>query len=366
MWGGLLLGLVLGAAAQASRFCIHGALVDRFTFGGKARLASWVLALVVATLGTQALIALQLFDPTVTTAWSARFPWLSYAVGGLLFGYGMVLAAGCPQRALVKTGSGNLKALVVLLVAALAALMTLRGALAELRVQVLDAWSLSLQGPQDLGSLLATVLPLPAQALRWALALGLSAAGLLWVWRARGEMGRAHWIGALVVGALVPAAWWLTGQVGFVPEHPETLETVWVGTQSGRPEGLSFVAPVAYLVNLLTFWTDTNTTATFGINLALGVLAGSFVSAKLRGDFRVESFKDANELASHLLGGLLMGFGGVTALGCSVGQGVTGVAMLSGGAFIAVAGIVAGAGLAVRLRSRRQARARGAVGLAAS
>ncbi|MBA3625575.1 MAG: YeeE/YedE family protein [Methylibium sp.] len=360
VWGALLIGVLLGAAGQASRFCIRGAIADWFVFRGQARLMTWVLAVAVASLGSQVLIGLQVFDAERTLPWSERFVWASYLVGGALFGYGMVLAAGCPQRSLVKAGSGNLKSLVTLLVAAVVAQMTLRGVLAEVRVQGLDTWSLQLGRPQDLGSLLAVLLPASAATLRWALLLGVLGIAGTWLWRARASMKPVHWIGGAVVGALVPVSWWLTGQVGFIAEHPETLEAAWLGTQSRRPEALSFTAPLAHVLDLLTFWTDQNTKASFGVLLTLGVVLGSFVTARLRGEFRVESFKTTDELRGHLAGGALMGFGGVTALGCSLGQGLTGLAMLSAGACLAVAGIVAGAFAALNVQAMRVGRRSGA------
>jgi hypothetical protein len=125
VWGGLLLGMALGAAAQATRFCTMGALADWFAYGGKARLMMWALAVAVAATLNMGLIQVQWLDAARTVPWSDRFLWPSYLVGGALFGYGMVLASGCPQRSLVRAGSGNLKALVVLLTTALMAQMSM-------------------------------------------------------------------------------------------------------------------------------------------------------------------------------------------------------------------------------------------------
>ena len=342
LWGGFALGLVFGAVGQWSRFCVRGAIADWVVFRGKSRLIAWVLAVAVAAIGTQLLVSLDLFDAARSLAWSNRLAWASCVVGGAIFGYGMVLAGGCPQRSLVKTGAGDLKALVTLIVTAIAALMTLRGLFAPLRVDALDAWSVTLPTPQDFGSLAAS-LGAPASGVRWLLvALIVVAAGTLW-WRNRATLDKSHWIAAVAIGLLVPAAWLITGHWGFLTEHPETLEPAWLGTQSRRPEGLSFVAPMGQGLDLLTLWSDKNTTASFGVTAAVGVLLGSFVMAKLRRDFRLESFQNSQTLVSHLAGGLMMGFGGVTALGCTIGQGLTGLAMLSAGSVLAVSGIVTGA-----------------------
>ena len=353
LWGGLLIGLVLGALAQATRFCTMGALADWFAFGGKARLMMWVLAVAVAAAATSVLIAAAWLDATRTVAWSERLLWLSYLVGGLLFGCGMVLASGCPQRNLVRAGAGSLKAWVTLGVAAVAAEMSLRGVLAEARVRLLDAAGVQLGHPQDLGSLLSGLAGGTPGGWRWAVLAALLAASAAALWRNRASMDGLHWLGGLGVGLLVAAAWALTGHVGYVPEHPETLEAVWMGTYSHRPEGLTFAAPVAHGLDLLTLWSDRNNTLSFGVTVSLGVLLGSAASALLRREFHVESFQGTADLGNHLAGGLLMGFGGVTALGCSIGQGISGLSLLSAGSCLAVAGIVGGAWGALRLQAWR-------------
>jgi uncharacterized membrane protein YedE/YeeE len=350
VWGGLLIGLALGAVAQGTRFCTMGALADWFAYGGTARLMMWVLAVAVAATGTLALIELQLLDASQTIAWSKRFLWLSYIVGGTLFGFGMVLGSGCPQRNLVKAGSGSLKALVTLLVAGVVAQMTLRGVLSELRVGLLDSAGITLPFSQDLGSLLAALTGTAARAMRWLVlaALLLVAAKLLW--KNRSSLEAPHWLGGMAVGLLVPAAWLLTGYMGYLPEHPETLEPGWLGTYSHRPEALTFAAPVAHSLDLLTLWSDRNNTASYGVMVCLGTLLGSAALALARKEFRWESFQNSRDMGNHLVGGVLMGFGGVTAMGCSIGQGVTGLSLQSAGACLAVGGIVLGTWLALRFQ----------------
>ena len=352
LWGALALGIVFGAVGQWSRFCVRGAVADWVEQRSPARLSAWLLAIAVGALGTQALISLGGFDATKTVPWSERLVWVSYLVGGTLFGYGMILARGCPQRSLVKAGAGDLKAVVTLLVTGIAAQMTLRGLFAQPRVDGLERTAVALGRPQDLGSLFGASLGLGAGTLRWLIVALFCAAVAVWLWRTRRVATPAQWIGGTVVGLLVPAAFYLTGHIGFVAEHPETLEAAWLGTGSRRPEALTFTAPLANALDLLTFWSDKNTVATFGVLLAAGVLLGSFVSAKLRGDYRVETFKSSGELVNHLIGSVLMGFGGVTAMGCSIGQGVTGLSMLSAGAVLATGGIVLGAWAALRVQSR--------------
>jgi len=350
--GGLVLGLVLGAVGQATRFCVRGAIADWVIFRGPARLVSWLLAIAVGAVCLQVLISGGLLDASRTVAWSERVVWLSYLVGGLLFGYGMILSGGCPQRCLVKAGAGNLKAAVALVILAVVALMTLRGAFAGLRAQYLDSFAWELAGPQDLGGIVSRALGFDASLLRLIFSLVLLAVVLAFAWRVRRSLEPAHWVGGVAVGLLLAGAFFLTGSIGFLSEHPDRLEPAWLGTQSRRPEGLSFSAPLASALDLLTLWSDRATVATFGVTLALGVLVGSHLSARLRGELRLESFTTPKELVSHAAGATLMGFGGVTAVGCSLGNGVTGLALLSFGSALAVTGIVAGAWLAIKVEDR--------------
>ena len=359
VFSGLLVGLALGVIGQATRFCVRGAIADWVIFRGPARMMSWLLAVGVGGVCIQYLISAGLLDASRTVAWSDRMIWLSYLVGGLLFGYGMILSGGCPQRCLVKAGAGNLKAAVVLVVLAIVSLMTLRGAFAGVRAKYLDSIAWTLAGPQDVGGILSRTLGVDAASLRWTLSLLLLAVVVAFAWRVRRSLDVAHWVGGFAVGLLLAAAFFVTGSIGFLPEHPQTLEPTWLGTQSRRPEGLSFSAPLASALDLLTMWSDRATVATFGVTMMLGVLIGSHLSALLRGEFRLESFTTPKDLASHAAGATLMGFGGVTALGCSVGNGVTGLALLSTGSGLAVFGIVIGAYLALKVAGRAESASEG-------
>ncbi len=353
VFGGLALGLLLGVVGQSTRFCVRGAVADWVVLRSPGRMVAWLLAIGVGAVAVQAMIGAGTFDAARTVPWGERLLWASALVGGTLFGFGMILAGGCPQRCLVKAGAGNLKAALVLLVAAIASAMTLRGLLAVPRTDLLDRWGVALGRPQDLGSVFGGWLGIAPHTLRLLLvALLLAAIGLV-AWRMRHGVKRADWIGGVAVGLLLAAAFYLTGRIGFLAEHPETLESAWLGTQSRRPEGLSFSAPLAHALDLLTLWTDKSMAATFGVMLALGVLVGSAISARVRGEVKIEVFRSPREVGEHVAGALLMGFGGITALGCSIGNGVTGLALLSTGSALAVSGIVSGAWLALRVQQRR-------------
>jgi uncharacterized membrane protein YedE/YeeE len=176
---------------------------------------------------------------------------------------------------------------------------------------------------------------------------------LAFVWRGRAAMTKEAWVGGLGVGAIVVAAWYVSGHAGHLAEHPVTLEEAYLRTNSGRMEALSFVAPVAWTLDYLMFFSDTSKVVTVGIAAVCGVLAGAALSALQGGRFRWEGFRDTEDTANHLLGAALMGFGGVTAMGCTIGQGVSGVSLMAVGSVITLAAIIAGAVAGLHYQSWR-------------
>ena len=349
VWLAFVIGTVFGYAGSRSNFCTMGAVSDIVNMGDWNRMRMWALAIAVAMLGTGALQAAGLFDASKSIYTGSRLIWLSHLVGGLCFGIGMTLASGCGSKTLIRIGGGNLKSIVVFVFVAIGASMTLRGLFGVWRVNYLDPVSIELSHGQDIPAFLAAAGLEPATAL---LLGALLVGGALLVWSlARREAWRADvLLGGLVVGATVVAGWYVSGHIGYVPEHPETLEEAFIATNSGRAESLTFVGPYAYILELLLMWSDTSRVVTFGIASALGVVAGSAVHALTSRGFRIESFRDTGDLVRHMGGGLLMGFGGITALGCTIGQGVTGLSTLALGAFISTAAIIAGSAATLKLQ----------------
>jgi uncharacterized membrane protein YedE/YeeE len=348
LWSAFALAVVFGAIAQRTHFCTMGAVADIVNVGDWSRMRMWVLAIGVAMLGFNAMVAAGWVEAGKSIYAAPRLTWLSAAVGGLMFGFGMVLASGCGSKTLVRIGGGNLKSVVVFVVLGLSAFATLKGITGVARVATVDRVALEFASGQDLPTLAAQAFGVArGQA---ALALGALLGGGLIAWALARRDGRSGdvLLGGLGVGAVIVAMWWVSGQLGHVAEHPETLEETFVATNSTRMESLSFVAPVAYTVDWLLFFSDKGKVLTIGIVSTLGVVVGSALAALQSRSFRWEGFAGAEDTANHLVGAVLMGVGGVTALGCTVGQGLSGVSTLALGSFVALAGILAGAVLALR------------------
>lgn len=345
------LAFVFGAVANRVNFCTMGAVVDIATFGDWRRMRMWVLAIAVAMAGTGVLVATGLIDTAKTIYTAPQVRWVSCLLGGFLFGFGMTLASGCGSKTLIRAGAGNLKSVVVMLVLGISAYMTLKGLFAVWRVNALDPWRFDVAGlgaaTSDLPAL-AAAFGAPAVA-KLALPFLVAAALAVFVlkdrdFRASGEMI----VGGIVIGLVIVGGWYVSGHMGYIAEDPATLEEKFLASNSGRMESFSFVAPVAYTLELLMLWSDTSRIVTFGIAAVLGMLAGSAAYALASRTFRWEGFGSVEDVGNHIAGAILMGFGGVTALGCTIGQGITGVATLAIGSFLTLAAIIAGSVTAVR------------------
>ena len=350
VWGAFVLAFVFGAVASKTNFCTMGAVSDVVNMGDWNRMRMWLLAIAIAILGTAGLQLSGAIDIAKTIYTTPNLTWLSYIVGGLLFGAGMTLGSGCGSKTLIRIGGGNLKSFVVFLMLAISAYMTLKGLFGVFRGAAIDPIAISLPSNQDLPSLLAKGLGADRQTML-AAAAGVLGAGLIAFALASREFRNfSNLLGGIVVGLVIVAGWYLSGHLGYLAEDPNTLEEKFFATNSGRMESMSFVSPFAYLLELLLLWSDKSRVMTFGIASALGVMAGSLAHALATRSFRLESFRDHEDLINHLIGGALMGFGGVLAMGCTIGQGLTGVSTLALGSFLAWFSIITGAALTMKIQ----------------
>jgi uncharacterized protein len=341
--GAFLLAFIFGAVGNKTRFCTMGAVSDWVNMGDLGRMRMWLLAIAVALLGSSALHLAGLIDLSKSIYPGPNFTWLSYLVGGFLFGVGMTLGSGCGSKTLIRVGTGSLKSLVVYVFLGIAAYMTLRGLFGAFRVGVLEKASITLPMGQDLPSLLSSATSIPKGSLIAGLALVIAGALIAFVyWSKEFRATFDYSLGGIVTGLVVVGGWYVSGHIGHVAEDPNTLQEAFVATNTGRMESFSFVAPLAFTLEYLMLWTDKSKIITYGIASAAGVIAGSAAYALASRTFRWEGFRDAEDTALHVLGGTLMGFGGITALGCTIGQAISGFSTLALGSIMTFIAIVAG------------------------
>jgi uncharacterized protein len=334
LWWTFGLSILFGVAAQRSHFCTMGAVSDIVNMSDWTRMHMWAVSIAVALVGFATLSYSGLISPNQALYSTTNVFWLSTILGGLLFGFGMVLASGCGSKTLLRIGAGSLKSFVVFIVMGIAAFATLKGLTAVVRVNTVD--------------LVQFKLALPDLQLRLVFSLLIASALLIWALRNAGMRQFQTLVPSLVIGGVVASMWWISGSVGYVAEHPDTLQEAYLGTNSGRMESLSFVAPVAYVLDWVMMFSDKSKVLTLGMVAVFGVILGGFIDALLTKTFRWEGFGGVEDLSNHLVGAILMGIGGVTAMGCTVGQGLSGISTLAAGSFFALAGILTGAFVALK------------------
>lgn len=342
LWAAFILAVLFGAIAQRTHFCTMGAVSDIVNMGDWTRMRMWGMAIGVAMIGFYAMAAAGLIDASKTLYASGRFIWLSALVGGFLFGFGMVLASGCGSKTLVRIGGGSLKSVVVFVVMGVAAFATLKGITAVVRVATVDRVAVDFASNASLPNWLAAAAGVSPVAAGLVLALVLGLGLMFWALAGRDFLRVDNLLAGLGIGAVIVGMWWVSGHLGYVAEHPETLQEAFLATNSGRAEALSFVSPVAYTIDWFMFFSDKSKLLTIGIVSVFGVVVGSAIYSVATRSFRWEGFRDAEDTANHLVGAVLMGVGGVCAMGCTIGQGLSGISTLSATSIVAVAAILAG------------------------
>src|SRR6185295_7870411 len=356
---------VMGAVMAKTQFCTMGAVSDWINIGDTGRMRAWVFSMAVALAGVLVLEAtgtVDLYGETFPPYRTPNFAWLRYIAGGLMFGVGMTLASGCGSRTMVRIGGGNAKSLVVLACGATAAYLFMWTPLFE---QAFMPWIRPTTVPlaaygvanQELSTVLAAMFGLQA-APAFHLAVGAAVlAGMLWfVWKSTDFRGsRDHILGGAVVGLGVAAGWWLTG--GPLGQTWKEYANFNLNVLPIRMQTQSYtnVSPMGDAVHYLLAPSNFSL-VTFGMAGMAGVIVGSLVWALASRTFRVEWFASWGDFGHHALGGALMGVGGVLALGCTIGQAITGISTLAIGSVVTFFSIVIGSVVALKYQYWRISR----------
>lgn len=343
--GGLMIGIVFGAIVQRTNFCTMGSLSDILNFGDSRRFRAWLLACGTAVAGTQALRLLGGLDISKAMYLTPTFDWVGAILGGLLFGFGMVFAGGCASRNLVRAGTGDLRSLVVVMVIGISAYAAIGGLLGPLRAALSSATSVDLTASgltsQSLGAMLAR-----ASGLSGGMAETIVAAVIV-AMIATVTLGNRdfrtsapHLFSGLGIGACVVVGWALTGLA-----YDEMAAT------TTAPISLSFVRPSGDGLEWIQRYTALGW-PNFGVASLFGTMFGAFLVGAATGRLKLATFFDAQDTVRNLFGAVLMGIGGVLALGCTVGQAVTGAATLAAGSFITFAALIAGGVIGLKTLER--------------
>jgi uncharacterized membrane protein YedE/YeeE len=329
----LIIGLVYGSVGLLSGFCMMSGMRGWLAEGDGRLVRTYALAMGTAIAASQVLAAAGLVDLNKSIYLQPTFSAPVLFLGGLLFGYGMVMSNGCGSRALVLLGRGNLRSLVVVIILAIFAQMTLKGLIAPARIAMVGA-SQTTAATNSLPSLLASM-GISAVAARMIAASALAAALIIFAFAyAPFRQSPGQIAAGVIVGLLVAGGWYATGYLGADDFNPVPITS------------LTFIAPIADALQYMML--STGSTLNFGIVTVFAVFAGSLVTALATGRFHLEGYQSPRHMLRSAGGAALMGAGGVMAFGCSVGQGLTGLSTLSLASFVAVAGILIGTAAGLR------------------
>ena len=331
---GFAAGIIFGATANKTNFCTMGAVSDMVFMGDSKRFRAWMMTIAVAILGTQALHIAGKIDVSSSIYLTSNLGWLGAILGGVMFGFGMTMAGGCGNKTLVRIGGGNLKSIVVAIIMGIFAYMTLRGLIGLARIELektnIDLSQTSGLETQSMVEMVARLVNAETESVRLAVTLVFAGALLVYVFKSAEFRSSPLDIAAgLIIGLLVPVGWWITGVLGFDEFEPTQLFS------------FTFVSPTAESIQyLMTF---TGASINFGIATVGGVILGSFLMAVSTKSFHIEAFSDGSDMIRHMIGAAIMGVGGILALGCTIGQGITGMSTLAFGSVIALLSILFGA-----------------------
>jgi uncharacterized membrane protein YedE/YeeE len=371
LWLTFGIAFVMGAVVNKTNFCTMGAVSDLVNIGDTGRIRAWLFAGAVAMIGVIILevSGTMTVDSTLPPYRGSSFAWLEYLLGGIMFGIGMTLGSGCGSKTLIRVGGGNIKSILVFLLIAVSAYFMRNpfpGTDDTIYSLVFYKWSnaatVSMTGQQDIGSLVSRWVGGDASTIRLWVGGVLALLVVAFCFKSVDFRGKFdNILGGLVVGLAVIAAWYVTG-AGQIDASGEQFSWVkyadpnnWSFMEEGQPprgvgiQSYTFINPVGETLGY-TVAGFSSRFLTFGVMAVFGVALGSFAWALLSRSFRLEWFVNFKDFLNHFIGGILMGVGGILALGCTIGQAITGISTLALGSFIAFAGIVFGSAMTMKIQ----------------
>lgn len=373
LWAGFVIALIMGAVVNKTNFCTMGAVSDMVNIGDSGRMRAWLFAIAVAMIGVTVLEfnGLAKLDSAFPPYRANQLVWLENLLGGLMFGVGMTLASGCGNKTLIRIGGGNIKSIMVFGIIAVIAYYMINpfpGSDKTLFTVLFYDWirpaAVTLKTKQDVGSLIAA----GDDPKQMRLIAGLVVAVALIAFALKSEDFRKSFdnvLGGLIVGLAVLAAWYVTSNIvvsadgqtyslqSFVADQwdllasPDDVRPAQAAALSAQ--SFTFINPIGQTLGygMSSF---SKTLLTFGVMSVFGVILGSFLWSVVSRSFKIEWFASFKDFYTHLIGAILMGFGGVLAMGCTIGQAVTGVSTLAVGSIITFIAIVIGSAVTMKIQ----------------
>jgi uncharacterized membrane protein YedE/YeeE len=375
LWSTFILAFILGVVVNKTNFCTMGAVSDLVNMGDSGRLRAWILAATVALIGVVILEVLGRVDlsSTLPPYRGSEFQWGRYILGGVLFGIGMTFASGCGNKTLIRIGGGNIKSIFVFAVIAVIAYYMVdpfKELPSTWYQTYFSSWlgqaSISLDTPQDLGSIVGNWFGVSALTMRIILGVVVAAIALRYVFKSSDfRESKDNIFAGVVIGLIVLLAWYFTSNTAVTTDDGSVSMTQFYGewdmvmdSEEGKPkngstnlqaQSFTFISPIGQMFGYVGS-SFASAFLTFGVVSVLGVIFGSFLWSLITRSFRIEWFNSFKDFYMHMIGAVLMGFGGVLGLGCTVGQAITGVSTLALGSFLVFISIVFGSALTMKIQ----------------
>jgi len=371
LWSTLVISVLLGAVVNKTNFCTMGAVSDMVNIGDYGRFRAWLLAIAVATIGVSVFEYFSLVNVTET------FPgyrantliYIENILGGILFGIGMTFASGCGNKTLIRIGGGNIKSIMVfVIIAVIAYYMTNpfpdsdKTLYSVLFYDWVNPLSVSLATNQDIGALLSSE---NTEIMRLIAGLVVAAGMLFYIFKSADfRSSKDNILAGIVIGMIIVTAWYTSSNIGITADDStyslssyyeewdmlaEDDEGKPITGRALNPQSFTFINPIGQTYGYIKDGLD-SALLTFGLISVLGVILGSFLWSLISKSFRIEWFFDLKDFLNHFFGAILMGFGGVLSLGCTIGQGITGMSTLAVGSILTFISIIFGSALTMKIQ----------------
>ncbi len=371
LWSTLIIAVIMGAVVNKTNFCTMGAVSDMVNMGDFGRFRAWMLAIAVAVLGVTGLEYLGMVEVNTTFPpyRNGQLVLGENILGGLLFGIGMTLASGCGNKTLIRIGGGNLKSVLVFVIIALIAWYMINpfpGSDKTLFSVLFYDWirplSIDFAGKQDIGSIISAD---NAGTVRLVAGGLIGVLLLVFIFRSADfRASRDNILSGLVVGLVILIAWYTSSNIAINADDTmysmSNYYSEWdmlAESEEGKPvrgsavaaQSMTFINPIGQSYGYVQSGFD-KAMITFGLVSAFGVILGSLLWSLISRSFRIEWFVDMKDFFTHVVGAILMGFGGVIAMGCTIGQGITGVSTLALGSILTLLSIIFGSAMTMKIQ----------------
>jgi uncharacterized membrane protein YedE/YeeE len=375
LWSTFVVSVILGAVVNKTNFCTMGAVSDMVNIGDYGRFRAWILAIAVATLGVSLFEYMGLVNVTETFPGyrGSQLIYVENILGGILFGIGMTFASGCGNKTLIRIGGGNIKSILVFIIIALIAYYMTnpfpdsdKTLYSVLFYDWVDPLAVSLDSNQDIGALIGNLISSEnSQILRLIAGLLVASGMLFYVFRAADfRSSKDNIIAGIIIGLIILSAWYTSSNINVIAEDSHYSLSDYYAEwdmlaedDEGKPatgrtlntQSFTFINPIGQTYGYIKGAFD-SALLTFGLISVFGVILGSFLWSLINRSFRIEWFFDFKDFRNHIFGAILMGFGGVLALGCTIGQGITGMSTLALGSILTFISIIFGSALTMKIQ----------------